>query len=204
MRKAPAFTLVELLVTLSLVALVAGAAAAILSGGLSVWERGQNQGLFDQQMRLSLEAMKRDLRNAGRFKPIPFEGSYDTFSFPAWVETELKDGSILQEVGRAGFFLDAPKRRLCRSRHPYRLVRSHSLRSDAKSLATGVDRLRFSYGVPDPATGGITWKGSISSEEPPLAVKIEVATYDRTQGGFVARTAIVRLPTGSIPQKKEG
>ncbi len=197
------FTLVELLVTLSLLLLVGGTAGSVLLGGLSVWERGQNQGLFDQQMRLALEEMKRELRSMRRFKPIPFEGSYDSFSFPLLVETELKDGSILEEVGRGGFFLDGAKRRLCRSRHPYREARTRSLRSGCAPIATDLDRLRFSYCLPDPSTGGVTWKGSVSSEEPPLAVKIEVGTYDRAKREFITRSAVVRLPTGSIPEEEE-
>ena len=192
------FSLLELLVTCCLVALVGLTAAATLSGGLRVWERAQDQGVFDQQVWLALEEIRRDLHNAQPFHPIPFKGEYDVLSFPGFVEQLQEDGSTLREVGRIGFFLDENRHLLCRSKQPYRLLHNRSLRETGTPVAMGVERLRFHYYGPDLTTGGYSWVGSWSGEDPPLAVKIELGVREETKGKKGAYSLVIDLPTAPV------
>ena len=194
------FTLVEMLVTLSMLALVGMTAVAILSGGLRVWERLQNQETVGQQVSLALESVRREIHNAQLFRPIPFKGEYDSFSFPALVERVLEDGTVLQEVGRVGFFLDEGRNQLCRSRLPYRLLRGILLRENRAPLVGGIQRLRFSYYGEDLSTGDFAWKDSWFFEEPPLAVKMELGYRETPKGKILTRLLIVGLPVGWVPE----
>ena len=69
-------TLVELLVASALMALVAGASVATLSGGFKVWQRLQALGQQSQWTEVAFDEIRRDLRNTRRFSLIPFEGTY--------------------------------------------------------------------------------------------------------------------------------
>lgn len=198
MRRLTGFTLVELLVTLSLVALVAGAVVAVMSGGLQIWERLQDQDALGQQLQIVLDSMRRELHNAQPFRPIPFEGSYDTFSFPALLEMDTADGLHLREVGRVGFFLDEGRHRLCKSQQPYRGLRSQLLKESCRPLIEGIDRLRFSYYVLDSSTGQYDWTGSWTADQPPLAVKIEVGYRESPKDKLSTKVLIVHFPTATV------
>ncbi len=190
------FTFVELLVTLTLIGLVGAATVAMLAGGIRVWERTQGSSVSSQQMQLAFETMRRDLHNSCLFHPIPFEGAYDTFSFPAKLERETaQDGSVIREVGRLGYYLNEREGLLCRSKVPYRLLRSSSLRDSGSMLVSGVERLRFSYYALDPVTGRYEWKQACSEVTPPLAVKIEVGYRLAPKKPLITQSLVVYLPT---------
>ena len=198
MKGRSGFTLLELLVTVSLMALVAGATMAVLGGVFHVWDRAQNRGMFEQELQISFEAIQRDLHNARPFRLIPFKGSYDTFSFPILMETVWEDGSSVREVGRQAFFFDGYKRQLCRTKHSYRGLKARSVKQGGRSVLSGIDRLRFAYYVLDPSTLSYAWRDSCESEEPPLAVKIDVGYHVASNEKFARKTFIVHLPTAPI------
>ena len=199
--KGAGFTLMELLITLALVVLVAATIISVLAGGFRVWERAQEQEAVDQEVWLVLEGMRKDLHNAQRFGAIPFEGSYDTLSFPTLVERYLmKDGTMVKELGRLGYFHDGGKKLLCRSIQPYRVIRSKSLRDSCQPVASGIERIRFSYYKQDPVTGGYEWTSSFSAPDPPVAVKIEVG-YRGESKEMKSRVLVVHLPIAPIPKK---
>lgn len=192
------FTLIELLVTLSLVVLVGAAVMSVLAGGLHVWDRLQGQWMVEEQLQIMLESVRRDLHNAQAFKSIPYEGSYDLFSFPSLVESPTTAGGTIKEIGRVGFYWDSGLQRLCRSKHPYRIVRSRSVKEAAAPLIEGVRRFRFSYCAPDPVTGEYGWKDSWSGEKPPIAVKMEIQYAESKSAPEIKRSLVVYLPTAPI------
>ena len=101
------FTLLELLVTTSLMALVGGATVASLGGGIRVWERTVKFGSRQQSVLLAFDRLRRDLQNVRRFHLVPFKGEYDAFQVAA---VEGQD-----ELGARGYFLDERRHLLCRS-----------------------------------------------------------------------------------------
>ena len=192
-------TLVELLVTSALMALVAGASVATLSGGFKVWQRLQTLGQQSQWIEVAFDEMRRDFRNARRFSLIPFKGTYNQVSFPTLVEVRTDADVSWQEIGRTGYYLDRRDRRLCRSQHPYRVIRRRRLQDACVSVMSDVERLTFSYYRFDRDTETYAWTNSWSSSEPPLAVKMEIGHRDPATRRIMTRSLLVQLPAAPRP-----
>ncbi|MBI4313548.1 MAG: prepilin-type N-terminal cleavage/methylation domain-containing protein [Candidatus Omnitrophica bacterium] len=191
-------TLLELLVVISLLALVMMAVIGMMMGGLRVYARSQDYSQMDQHLVLAFETMRRDLHNARRFKPVAYQGAYDQLEFPALIFVELSDESRIEEMGRVGYYLDFQRKTLCRSRRPYWAARNRSLRETCDPLLTGVDRLRFEYYLPD-SSGDYEWTASLDSEEPPLAVKVEIGYTEKNSRQRQARSTVIHLPAAAPP-----
>ena len=175
------FTLVELLVTTSLMALVGGAAVAALSGGLRVWERAAETGTGQESLLIAFSQLRRDLQNVRAFKLVPFDGAYDRFTF-ATADVEHPDATGPREVGQRGYYLDEPHHILCRAYVPYRLMRRERITDRCRTVLEGVTRVRFSYFGTDKDSGTAGWSQHWRSTEAPIAVKAElVIQSDRRQ-----------------------
>ena len=194
MRRAQGFTLVEVLVASSLIALVAGTVVATLSSGVTVWQRLQDSGIQDRMTELAFHELRRDLRNVRRFAPIPFNGSYDHFSFPALVDVGEPEDGAAQEIGRLGYYLDARYHRLCRSQQPYRAVRRKRLKGTCVSVLSDIDHMRVMYYSVNPGTGETAWSPAWSATEPPLAVKIEIGSRNPQTSLMDTQSLLVHLP----------
>ena len=189
-------TLVELLVTLVLFALIAATLAATFAGGLKVWERFQTSGTREQWLEVAFDQFRRDLHDARRFQPIPFQGTYDTVSFPALVSTATETGDY-QELGRVGYFWDGARRRLCRSHDPYRRLAHAGLKDTCETAMSDLDRLHLSYYTWDAANGTYSWSSSWSAAEPPLAVKLELTYNEPSSRRPVTQSLIVQVPVAT-------
>ena len=187
------FTLVELLVTVSLMTLVGAAAVGALSGGVRVWERVAMFGTGQQEALVACEWLRRDVQNARRFAPIAYKGEYDQCSFPA-ADRDPVTASGPKQIGQLGFFHDQRRRRLCRSFVPYRLMGGQRLRDQCQSMLDGVTRARFSFfGVEE--SGQAEWSGDWSvKERGPWALKAEL-TLERPLHKATTYTCLATLST---------
>ena len=198
-----AFTLVELLVTVSLMALVGAGAVGALSGGVKVWERAMVFGTGQQEALVACEWLRRDVQNARRFAPIPFKGEYDAYGFAA-VDHESVDASGPRELGRLGFFYDQAHRRVCRSFVPYSLLHDRRLKDQCQSMLEGVTRMRFSFfGVEE--SGHPEWSGDWTvKERGPWGLKTEL-TLERPFAPATTTTCLAtlasQLPSATDEQK---
>jgi len=193
-RAAAAFTLVELLVVICLMVFVTGVVVAVLSGGFRVWERVQRQWEVNTQTENTFLSFNRDIHNVHPFRMIPFEGDYETFSFPLLVDATTSEGLAYKEIGRVGFFLDSTGS-FCRSSHSYRGLSSASVRKPDRVIAGGIQRLRFSYLTADPVSGSYAWVDSWKDEKPPRAVKMEITYRMKTTGETVNRSNVIEIPS---------
>ena len=166
------FTLVELLITTSLMALVGGATVASLAGGVKVWERVAEFGVNDQAALVAFTRMRGDLHNARRFHPIPFEGAYDQYTFAA-ADRNDPAASDPEEIGRLGYFLNERRHLLCRSFVPYRLMRGTGLTDRCQVMLEHVERVRCRYFGTGAAGSPNEWTDHWQSQDPPLAVTCE-------------------------------
>lgn len=206
------FTLVELLVTSALLALMAGAVVATLAGALKVWQRAEDRGTNDQWVQVAFHQVRQDLQNVRRFKPIPFEGDYESFSFPTVITRSTAPETEVEALGERGYFFDWNRRNLCRSEHPYQGLRRVRLTDSCSPVLTGLDRLRFSYYGFDPHTNTYDWSATWSSPEPPVAVKMEIrrpGPSPRPNPGRgspqqppATHTLVVYLPLAALPPPK--
>ena len=205
------FTLVELLVTVSLLGMIAGTVAATFSGGMRVWERIQSRGTHGQWIEVTLDQVRRDIGSMRAFAPIEFKGEYDEVSFPAlvsWTPRPTVDDKMPEprdEPGRRGYYFDSGRRMLCRSEHPYRLTRRYRLKDACSPVMTEVDRVRFSYCEVDPSKGACAWTDGWDADRPPVAVKMEIGYHDAITKRDASNTLIVQVPvTPAPPAKPDG
>ena len=168
------FTLVELLVTTSLMALVGGAAVSALAGGVRVWQRAVDLGRHDEAVLIAQRRMERDLHNRRMFSLVPFGGAYDQCSF-AVVDHANLDAAAPEELGRVGYFLKTRDRLLCRSFVPYRAMRSTRLTQRCQPILEGVTRVRFQYRGMHPEQGSTGWVERWDAAKPPLAIRIDLS-----------------------------
>ena len=171
------FTLVEMLITTSLMTLVAGVLMAALSGGLRVWQRALDYGSGEQASLIAFNSMRRDFENSRRFTLVPFAGEYDEVRF-AFADSAMP-GSGPVEIGRLAYFLDARRQRLCRSFAPYRLARRVDPTDRCQAVLDGVRRFRLEYfGEPEQGQGA-HWSQHWDASEPPLAVKVSADVQEQ-------------------------
>ena len=187
-------TLVELLVTLSLVALVAGTIVATFSGGIGVWERIQRHGARDQWVDVAFDEIRRQLQSSRRFSKIKFQGEHDELSFATVVPWARRGEPAHDEPGRMAYYFDSSRRRLCRSETAYRLLRRRDVREGCRVVLESVARARFSYYAVDPDGRSGSWADSWDEDDPPLAVKVELSYDDPATRRPLAYTLIVHLP----------
>ena len=182
------FTLVELLVTTSLLALVGGAAVAALAGGLRVWNRASEFGTQQQATLIALQRMRNDLQSFRHFHFIHFDGVYNEYAYPA-VGQEQPEADGIAEIGRVGFFLDEHQHVLCRSFVPYRRIRQVRVTDRCQAILEDVTRLRFAY-FGRQADGTVRWADQWDATSPPLAVKWDL-TLQEGRKPATTQTSIV-------------
>lgn len=82
LRDRAGFTLLEILLVVSLLAVVAGAVMASFVQGARLFER-LNVSLADEENAFVLEKLSRDLKNGVRYSLVPWEVRDDSISFPS-------------------------------------------------------------------------------------------------------------------------
>ena len=171
------FTLVEMLITTSLMSLVAGAIVAAVTTGFRVWHRTTAAGVGVQRALIAYDQFNKDLRSYRRFSMVPFEGAYDAFTMPA-VRQAPQDPAMPPELGGLTYYLDGRTHRLCRAFVPYRRSRRARPRDRCDAVLDHVSRFKFEYFGADGKGGGADWSSSWESAAPPLAVKASVTLQE--------------------------
>ena len=144
-----AFTFVEMLLVVSMIAIISIALFNTFLNGMKIWDRGYRD-ITEEDVSLFFEKFVTDLRNSVDYSLLPFEGKGDRISF-ATLERTKKDarkskGSVgyVNEVGRVEYYFDSVKKALFRRQANY----SQSLKkrfSNTRLLIPNVTSQRFQY-----------------------------------------------------------
>lgn len=194
MKRSGGFTLAEMLVACALVCVIAASAMGILVGGLRVWERLKWHGIEEQSAALAFLKIRTDVSSARPFSLLGFEGSYDSFSFPASVDFFDKEGNAYQEMGRVGYYLDSRSHSLCRSQQPFRLSAKHRLQDTCDVLLEDVQGLRVEYLVREEGASKTGWAASWKSGTLPLAVRVKLQIQPPDSDDAISRSFVTGLP----------
>ena len=162
-----AFTLVELLISSTIMALVIITVYSVFASGITVWKKGSQTSTYERRLRLFSEKLSRELRNTFKFSNILFEGTADEIAFA---------GLVKQGVGRISYFLNA-KNIFCRRQQSYAQSFKKDDWAEPEELIFGISELNFSYCYLDNASGEYKWKPKwVKGEQDtiPVAVKIEL------------------------------
>jgi len=213
------FTLVELLITTTILAIIAVAVISTFAGGLKVYERAQVYGGAQADVLISLEKMERDLRNVLDFSRIDFNGSAKEISFGGLIRTVDSKGNQSVSLGRIFYYFDAMKKELITEEQDYSdaVTAIKKGRGKIKSLAP-IEDIKFSYYYSDRDTYAYGWKGSWEVEETkdeeqkakdeeedriPLGVKIEVAFKDGKRIAKLNRTVFIPIAVSKHKAREE-
>lgn len=183
-----AFTLIELLISSVLIAVVALAIYTALSSGISLWARTNSAGIQKERVIILLERLAREWRNSIKFSGIDFEGTQDTLSFPALItqiysEAETSQPFIIHLPGRITYRFDEDDETILYQRLTYKELNSDIESEDISEESMGtrieisnIKSLLFSYYKYDEEEEEWVWDEAWpDAPTRPIAIKIEIA-----------------------------
>lgn len=153
------FTLLELMVVVSLIGLVAGVVIASFSGGIRVWESARSLTRVEQDLYFAFESVRKDLVNTYRFHGIQFSGSEREISFPALLLIEGEGAVQEKRVGSVKYVFNPSDSTL--NRYAWAFPGSEE-DAGRETIAGGIKAVRFGYiggdGLKDGRTLLDTWQ----------------------------------------------
>ncbi len=175
MRTNRAFTLIEILLTVTIMAVVAVAIMQGLSNGLKLWQRGQG---VNSQMDAAIcfDKMSQYVRNAVVFDQIPFVGSETRMSFAVLMEGD--------RLGAVAFEFDPALQVIHRKRADYGRALKKAW-STQEVLCQNVENMRLRYYIPGEKQFEIA---SVVDQKWPHAVTIAIHLKDTPADEWLSRT----------------
>ena len=194
-RSDQGFTLIEMLMVVSLVSLVALAIYSNFASGVRVFKK-MNDSAGDEALTLFFDKLSRDFQNAFPYADVPFEGDSEKVSFMTIIKTVPALGGD-QGIGRVTYFYDKESGAvLCRRDNINNLFKEKP--AEAAALIRGVSMLRMSYFEYDPLEGQYRWKEAWDPEDTkggaPLAVRLEMEIREEDHERQITRT--FAIPVG--------
>ena len=101
------FTLVEVLLSVTILSAVAASAAGCFFSGMKLWQRARTESSSRDVIRLELEGLSRDIRGALPVVKAPFVGGSASFSFPALIGGRALFLKYHFDAGVKGLILEA-------------------------------------------------------------------------------------------------
>lgn len=118
------FTLIEILLVVSVLSVVGVAVYHVFSDSLKVWSRAQSS-LTEEDVSIFSQKITSDVRNAFMYSKIRFEGKEDSLAFaaiirtPADIKSGLAEGSYVNQIGKVEYYFDDLKNGLYRRQANY-------------------------------------------------------------------------------------
>lgn len=224
MNKKQNFTLIELLIAISLFATIMVALYSALSVGIIAWKRGDKGSTRDQTARVVLNSIASDIKNCVYFSYIQFVGKTNEIYFPITsivTDADKKSkGTFDTNIFKITYSLD---RRSYRDSHKTLMRKKETFlqslepsRVKPKEFAPGVVKLSFHYSFAVPEEDQIlddtlppfTWEDEWDVKNKiPMGVKIKLVLGDKDdpKNKNLTFEKIVFLPQGTLelPKKEE-
>jgi prepilin-type N-terminal cleavage/methylation domain-containing protein len=177
-RSNRAFTLIELLIVTSIIALIGMAVFAAFSRGVAVWELGQKIDKKEPEVRFALEKIAAELRNSFDLSGIAFAGAKEQLSFSTYIDTGASTEEPRQEPGKVTYFFDGNDGALLRTQERYTEIFREG-RPGPKKFISGLTGFEFGYYYFDPAKKSYGWMDSWEGGSGrPLGVRISLKFKD--------------------------
>ena len=193
-----AFTLVESILVVSLIAVVGVAVYHALANGLDVWKRSRAFS-SDEDVAIFFDKFERDLHNAFRYRTLPFKGEAKSITFPTIVHVPVDPKhptwnreEYVDLMGVVEYSYDAAQESLYRRQANYGQATQGKF-EEARPLAGRIHSLSFRYYYPSPGEE----KGELVDEyegELPSAVYVALEMQETT-GGSRIFTRLVNIPS---------
>ncbi len=167
------FTLIEMVITLSIMAMIATAVFSTLAGGINVYKRVKDYGGQQRDALLSLEKFGKELSNIFVISGINFTGDSKNAAFPGFVSVSSGNPS---GIGRVSYYFDDKTGDFLRVEQGYAetMVKSEKPQPIAPRKIASLKSLTFSYYYFDQDAKIYVWKNSWDTVGTiPIGVKIE-------------------------------
>ncbi|MEI7998136.1 MAG: type II secretion system protein [Candidatus Omnitrophota bacterium] len=178
--KSKAFTLIEVLLVSTLIAIVGIAVFQALSNGIKLWAKAQRLNR-EAEVAIFLDKMGEDLRSVPIISGIPFKGTDILFSFPAVVMTKADSKSsrsqegFISQIGAVQYRFDPVEHTVFRRQANYAQAIKRKWAQQENPEVLGIDELDFHYEIA--SDKGLLLKSEIG-EGIPLGVMVEVYFSD--------------------------
>ena len=172
-----AFTLIELLLTMAIFAVVSLAVYSTFSQGLKVWKRANQMNIGERKVLLKVEKLARQIRQAFNHKDIALLGEKEKIAFPQVVN---------YEIVRLTYAFDAGSQEIMLASERLSDIIKEEEKKDTpelkfQSYLAKVENLSFSYLVYDIQEKSFIWKDEWTDKKLPLAVKINLTINGKIQ-----------------------
>lgn len=181
-------TLIELLVTMTILSVISMAIYASLNSGLKIWKR-INQPMAHEDLDVFFDRFGHDLRNCARFTGIPFVGAPERVEFPAILPGPRFGGDV---IGRVIYAYDPQGKILTRSQQDFSQIYSGEESSKAQPIPD-LGSVKFRYYVYDKETKEYSWQEDFLEGNFPAAVRIELESGDGPPAQSFTRTVNVPI-----------
>ncbi len=178
--KVKAFTLVEVLLVSSLLAIVGIVIFRSFNNGLKLWAKAQRLNR-ETEVAIFLDKIAEDLRSTIVISGLDYKGTNSQVSFPAIVLTKADTKSsrasegIIDQIGAVQYRFDPSQHVIFRRQANYSQALRAKWIQEEMSLAVGIDDLSFHYEVS--LDKGFTFKSEIK-EGFPSGIMVEVRFTD--------------------------
>ena len=181
-------TLIELLITMTIMSVISTAIYASLNSGLNIWKRS-NQPLAHEDLDIFFDRFGRDLRNCARFTGLPFTGTQERVEFPTILASPRFGGDV---VGRVSYAYDRQAKTLLRVQQDFSQVHSGEESSKIQPIPD-LGLVKFRYYVYDQQSKEYSWREDFLEGDFPLAVRVELELGDGSKAQGFTRTVSVPL-----------
>jgi len=175
---APGFTLMELVISSFLVALIGLAVYEVFTTGLKLWGRTYTVGMHKEDVLISLERIARDVRSQLRFQGIGFNGGTDNLSFAALIPDFSDSSEPIYRPGRVRYYFNPATGQVLKSQTTYQQLVSIPSSNDSgvvfKELIGNVRGFNCDYYLYNTKENKWGWSNSCSGDTLPRAVRVSI------------------------------
>lgn len=202
------FTLVEILLVVSLVSVVGLALYSAFSNSLNIWDK-INRDVPAENIDIFFDRIALDLRNCFIFSGMNFEGNNSHIAFPAIIKIQTTSG-VQEQIGQVSYLLNSRDNKIYRRQSNFSEVYQGKIGQERKWDST-VSSIRFYYYYYDSEDEEYYWLdsweskgsglGSEKEEEFPLSVRVRVTVKDGDSEQVFTRT--ISIPFSHYTPRKE-
>ncbi|OGX07473.1 MAG: hypothetical protein A2Z88_07210 [Omnitrophica WOR_2 bacterium GWA2_47_8] len=172
-----AFTLVEILLVVSLVTMISLTLYNAFSNGLKLWSRSQHLSV-EEDIAIFFEKINEELDNSYAFSKFYFKGRTNSFAFPSrvnvWQKSQGKDAAI-KEPGMIEYFFDPLSDDLYKRESNYGVAIERKFSGEDRLIFSKIKSVGFKYFLRD--SEGRLFSTQIT-DEMPRGVRIDVTFLD--------------------------
>lgn len=195
MRRDTGFTLMELLIVISLMALIGMSLYAMFGSAVDMMRRVSRSEVAEDAD-IFLERFDREISSQVAFKGISFDGKETSLSFPSRIELD-KRVPLNRGIGRVSYFFDESHRTFARRQENLNQIYKPGEEIGATIVLEGVASLKFQYFVYQKIEKIFEWVpvwDSLKNEgEIPSAVKVEFTCVRGEEKDAFERTVAIPI-----------